>query len=407
MINHGNSPIYEPGLEPLLRRNLAHGTLSVTTDAKTAIDFAELIFIAVGTPTASDGTTDISQVISVAETIGKNISEPKIVVNKSTSPVGTTDRIREIITAKIKQRRLTIKFDVCSNPEFMKEGSAIEDFTRAARIVVGCESDHAKEALRRCYAPYNRRQEKFLFMDPRSAELTKYAANAMLATRISFMNEIAYLAEHLNADIELVRQGLGSDPRIGYDFLYAGCGYGGSCFPKDIQAITVMASSFGLEAYMAKATAQVNARQKRWAFERLKFIFKGELKGKTIALWGLAFKPNTDDMREAPSRILMEQLWEAGSHVNAFDPIAMHKTQELYPEETRLTLFETQEEALIGANALVICTEWKQFRAIDFTKIKTLLSNPIIIDGRNIYDPSEAEKAGFIYFGVGRSSIKS
>ena len=400
-------PIFEPGLEGLVSHNFKAGRLTFTTDAKAATCFGEIIFIAVGTPPDEDGSADLSHVLAVARTIGANMHSYKVVVDKSTVPVGTADKVANQITAVLKERGEIIPFDVCSNPEFLKEGSAIEDFTKAARIVVGTDSDKARKLMRDCYAPYNRNHEKLMFMDVRSAELTKYAANAMLATKISFMNEIANLAERLGADIEHVRLGIGSDPRIGYHFIYPGCGYGGSCFPKDVRALAHSADEVGFEASLIKAVERTNNAQKNILFQKLDQVFEGDLKGRTIALWGLAFKPNTDDMRDAPSRTLMESLWAKGAKVRTFDPEAMDAARKIYGERADMTFVDRHEDAVSGADALVICTEWKQFRIVDFDWLKSELKNPIIIDGRNLYDPKEVRSHGLLYYAIGRGDSAS
>jgi len=400
-LSQGDIPIYEPGLEPMVRRNHAEGRLRFTTDAAEAARFGELQFIAVGTPQGEDGSADLQYVLEVARGIGRHMDGYRIVINKSTVPVGSADRVARVLRQSLDERGARHGFDVCSNPEFLKEGSAIEDFTRGARIVVGTDSEHVRERMRECYAPYNRNREKLIFMDVRSAELTKYAANAMLATKISFMNEIANLAERLGADIEHVRRGIGSDPRIGYHFIYAGCGYGGSCFPKDMKALAHLGRQAGYEPELLAAVDRVNARQKNILFAKLRHAL-GELRGKTIAIWGLAFKPNTDDMREAPSRVLMEALWAAGARVQAYDPAAMKETQRLYGQRDDLRLAANREEAVAGADALAICTEWQQFRAVDFLWLASQLRQPVIVDGRNLYDPAELKRAGLRYYAVGR-----
>ncbi|MGM0534686.1 MAG: UDP-glucose dehydrogenase family protein [Pseudomonadota bacterium] len=401
-LRDGEIPIYEPGLESMVRDNVASGRLRFTTDAAEAVAFGTLQFIAVGTPPDEDGSADLTYVLAVAETIGQHMQEYKVVVNKSTVPVGTADRVKATVGRVLAQRGDTLEFDVCSNPEFLKEGAAIEDFTFGARIVIGTDSARVKELMRECYAPYNRLHEKLMFMDVRAAELTKYAANAMLATKISFMNEIANLAERLGADVEQVRHGIGSDPRIGYQFIYPGCGYGGSCFPKDVQALARCASDVDYSAELLNAVEAVNRRQKQSLFTKLAQAFDGDLDGKTVALWGLAFKPNTDDMRDAPSRTLMEAVWNAGGRVQAFDPEAMKECRRLYGERDDLTLVADRVQAVKGADALVICTEWKEFRTVDFDWLKDNLAMPVIVDGRNLYDPQAVKRAGLLYFGMGR-----
>ncbi|WP_457935722.1 UDP-glucose dehydrogenase family protein [Mesorhizobium sp. 10J20-29] len=401
-LTKGVVPIFEPGLESVVVRNVEDGRLTFTTDASAAIAFGTLIFNAVGTPPGEDGSADLSHVLDVAATIGAHIDGYKVVVNKSTVPVGTVELVAGRIASAQAERGTAFDFDVCSNPEFLKEGSALEDFARPARIIIGTGSDKVQRLMRECYAPYNRNHDKLMFMDTRSAELTKYAANAMLATKISFMSEIANLAERLGADIESVRQGIGSDPRIGYHFIYPGCGYGGSCFPKDVRALVSTAASVGLEARLIEAVEAVNRVQKTVLFGKLDQIFDGRLKGRTIAVWGLAFKPNTDDMRDAPSRDLMESLWAAGARVQAYDPEAMEVTRRIYGDRADLVLAGSKEEALKGADALVICTEWKQFRIVDFGKLKAELANPVVVDGRNLYDPAEAAAGGLLYYAIGR-----
>ncbi|MGQ7287687.1 UDP-glucose dehydrogenase family protein [Vreelandella venusta] len=402
-LNQGIIPIYEPGLEAMVRHNGEDGRLKFTTDAAQAVQFGTLQFIAVGTPADEDGSADLQYVLNVAETIAQHMNGYKVVIDKSTVPVGTAEKVRDTIAATLSSLSKDYAFDVCSNPEFLKEGAAIEDFTRGARIVVGTDSPHVEKLMRECYAPYNRNHEKMLFMDVRSAELTKYAANAMLATKISFMNEIANLAERLGADIEQVRQGIGSDPRIGYHFIYPGCGYGGSCFPKDVQALARTAGLAGYSAELLKAVESVNERQKQTLFTKLSNALDGQLRGKTIAVWGLAFKPNTDDMREAPSRVLMEALWEAGAQVRAFDPKAMEEAARIYGSREDLTLCKRMEDTVIDADALVICTEWQQFRAVDLTWLANQLKGGVVIDGRNLYSPKEAKAVNLRYISVGRA----
>ena len=402
-LNQGIIPIYEPGLEAMVRHNGEDGRLKFTTDAAQAVQFGTLQFIAVGTPADEDGSADLQYVLNVAETIAQHMNGYKVVIDKSTVPVVTAEKVRDSIAATLSILGKDYDFDVCSNPEFLKEGAAIEDFTRGARIVVGTDSPHVEKLMRECYAPYNRNHEKMLFMDVRSAELTKYAANAMLATKISFMNEIANLAERLGADIEQVRQGIGSDPRIGYHFIYPGCGYGGSCFPKDVQALARTAGLAGYSAELLKAVESVNERQKQTLFTKLSNALDGQLRGKTIAVWGLAFKPNTDDMREAPSRVLMEAVWEAGAQVRAFDPKAMEEAVRIYGSREDLTLCKRMEDTVIDADALVICTEWQQFRAVDLTWLANQLKGGVVIDGRNLYNPKEAKAVNLRYISVGRA----
>ncbi len=401
-LKRGEIPIYEPGLESIVRRNHASGQLDFTVDAAPAIAHGEVIFIAVGTPPDEDGSADLKYVLTVAGTIGRHLDRYTVVVNKSTVPVGTADRVREAVASELVTRNATIGFDVVSNPEFLKEGAAVEDCLRPDRIIVGASSERAVAVLRKLYAPFNRNHERMVVMDERSAELTKYAANAMLATKISFMNEIANIAERVGADVELVRQGIGSDPRIGYHFIYPGAGYGGSCFPKDVQALERTARSYGYDARLLEAVEAVNLQQKAKLFELISRHFDGQLKGRTVALWGLAFKPNTDDMREASSRRLMEALWEAGANVRAFDPEAREETRRLYGERDDLVLCEHAYDALQGADVLAVVTEWKAFRSPDFARIRAALAEPAIFDGRNLYDPAAVEEAGLAYYGIGR-----
>jgi UDPglucose 6-dehydrogenase len=402
-LKKGVLPIYEPGLESMVTRNHAEGRLHFTTDAAQGVAFGEVQFIAVGTPPDEDGSADLKYVLAVATTIATHMVGYKVIVDKSTVPVGTADKVKSTVNQVLQQRGMSLPFDVCSNPEFLKEGAAIEDFTKGARIVIGTDSEAVRVRMRECYAPYSRNHDKLIFMDVRSAELTKYAANAMLATKISFMNEMAQLAERLGADIEQVRLGIGSDPRIGFHFIYPGCGYGGSCFPKDVQALARTAQQIGYEAELLNAVEAVNDRQKTVLFSKLSAAFDGQLAGKTIALWGLAFKPNTDDMREAPSRELIESLWDAGAQVQAFDPEAMKETARIYGQRSDLRLVGSREEALVGADALVICTEWKQFRTVDFGWLKTQLASPVLVDGRNLFDPQVVKAAGLMYYAIGRA----
>ena len=401
-LKRGEIPIYEPGLESIVRRNHASGQLDFTVDAAPAIAHGEVVFIAVGTPPDEDGSADLKYVLEVARTIGQHLDRYTVVVNKSTVPVGTADRVREAVTSELALRSATVGFDVVSNPEFLKEGAAVEDCLRPDRIIVGASSERAVAVLRKLYAPFNRNHERMVVMDERSAELTKYAANAMLATKISFMNEIANIAERVGADVELVRQGIGSDPRIGYHFIYPGAGYGGSCFPKDVQALERTARSHGYDAHLLSAVEAVNLQQKAKLFELISRHFDGRLAGRAIALWGLAFKPNTDDMREASSRRLMEALWEAGAKVRAFDPEAREEAHRLYGERNDLVLCEHAYDALQGADVLVVVTEWKAFRSPDFSRIRVALADPAIFDGRNLYDPAAVEEAGLAYYGIGR-----
>ncbi len=401
-LKKGVIPIYEPGLKELILNNAKAGRLSFSTDAALGVRHGELQFIAVGTPPDEDGKTDIQYVLAVAGTIGRHMDGYKVVIDKSTVPVGTADKVRAAIQEEQEARGEAFDFDVCSNPEFLKEGAAIEDFTKGARIVVGTESDKVVGLMRQCYAPYNRNHDKMIFMDIRSAELTKYAANAMLATKISFMNELANLAERLDADIEHVRMGIGSDPRIGYQFIYPGCGYGGSCFPKDVQALARTAQEVGYEPELLLAVEAVNQRQKQVLYRKLEQAFDGQLNEKCVAIWGLAFKPDTDDMRDAPSRALMEALWAAGAKVKAYDPEAMHECERIYGKRQDLQLCNSREEAVEGADALVICTEWKTFRTVDPEWLKQSLNYPVVVDGRNLYDPVAMSGVGIIYYAIGR-----
>jgi UDPglucose 6-dehydrogenase len=401
-LKKGVLPIYEPGLEPVVRENYAEGRLLFSTDAREGVRFADVLFIAVGTPPDEDGSADLQYVLAVAGTVAQHMETPKIVIDKSTVPVGTADKVKARIAEGLRARGVAFDFHVASNPEFLKEGAAVADFMRPDRIVVGTDSEHVREAMRELYAPFNRNHERIIFMDIRSAELTKYAANAMLATKISFMNEMANLAERLGADIENVRLGIGSDPRIGYNFIYPGCGYGGSCFPKDVQALERTAQQVGYEAELLQAVESVNYRQKSRLFEKISRHFGGDLAGKTIAVWGLAFKPQTDDMREASSRVLMEALWAAGAKVRAYDPEAMDETRRIYGERDDLALVDHQDEALDGADALAVCTEWKPFRVPDFDVMAGRLNNRLIFDGRNLYDPDALAASGFVYYGIGR-----
>ncbi|MDU1143830.1 nucleotide sugar dehydrogenase [Aeromonas rivipollensis] len=401
-LKEGMIPIFEPGLAPLVQANHQAGRLQFTTEMAEGVAFAELIFIAVGTPPDEDGSADLQHVLAVAGTIGRLMQDGKVVVNKSTVPVGTANRVHQHIAAILRDREVDLPLEVVSNPEFLKEGAAVADCLRPDRIIIGTDSAHAISLLEELYAPFNRNRDRIIQMDTRSAELTKYAANAMLATKISFMNEMATLAEKLGADIEAVRKGIGADPRIGHHFIYPGCGYGGSCFPKDVKALIHTASQIGCDAPLLHAVERVNDGQKHKLMARLRQHFGSDLRGRTFALWGLAFKPNTDDMREAPSRVLMEAIWAAGGKVQAFDPEAMSEAQRLYGLRDDLTLCGTQEAALNGADALLICTEWQQFRAPDFELVRQTLKQAVIIDGRNLYDPARLRQRGFTYYAIGR-----
>ncbi|MBM7424650.1 UDP-glucose dehydrogenase family protein [Spongiibacter marinus] len=401
-LKKGIIPIYEPGLTPLVQANVEAGRLQFTTDAELGVKHGRIQFIAVGTPPDEDGSADLQYVLAVAKTIATHMEEHRIIVDKSTVPVGTADKVSGCVASVLAERGVAIPFDVVSNPEFLKEGAAVADCQKPDRIIVGTDSAAVEEKMRELYAPFNRNHERLIVMDVRSAELTKYAANCMLATKISFMNEIANLAERLGADVEKVRQGIGSDPRIGYSFIYPGCGYGGSCFPKDVQALVRTAEKVGYTPELLRSVEAVNKRQKCKLFENLSQHFNGDLQGKKIALWGLSFKPNTDDMRDAPSRVLMEAVWAAGGSVQAYDPEAMNETQRIYGHRADLTLMGTKEAALNGADALVVCTEWNVFKAPDFELVKSSLTHPVIVDGRNQYEPELVEGYGLAYYGIGR-----
>jgi UDPglucose 6-dehydrogenase len=401
-LKEGIIPIYEPGLEDVVKKNHAEGRLGFTTDAAEGVAHGRIQFIAVGTPPDEDGSADLKYVLAVAGTIAEHMEAPKVVVTKSTVPVGTADRVRARLAEGLAARGSDLGFDVVSNPEFLKEGAAVADCMRPDRIVVGTDSEEAEDLLREVYAPFNRNHDKIIVMDVRSAELTKYAANAMLATKISFMNEIAGLAERLGADVEMVRQGIGSDARIGYAFIYPGAGYGGSCFPKDVKALIHTARETGFEPGLLAAVEARNEAQKAVIVEKIRRHYGGDLKGRVFALWGLSFKPNTDDMREAAARVVMEALWAAGARVQAYDPQAMEEAQRVYGDREDLTLCGTKEAALKGADALVVMTEWQVFRAPDFDLIRERLSAPVIFDGRNLYDPARMARKGFAYYAIGR-----
>ncbi len=405
LLNSGGVPIHEPGLDELIASNMAKGRLKFTTDAKAGVDHGLFQFIAVGTPPDEDGSADLRYVLAVAETMGKHMDGYKVVITKSTVPVGTADKVRARLEQTLATRETAPEFDVVSNPEFLKEGAAIGDFMKPDRIVVGTDNPRTTELLRALYEPFTRNHDRLIVMDIRSAELTKYAANAMLATKISFMNELANLAERMGADIEKVRVGIGSDPRIGYHFIYPGAGYGGSCFPKDVQALERSAREHGFEAIILAAVEERNRRQKSVLVEKIQAHFGQNLAGKTFALWGLAFKPNTDDMREAPSRVVMEALWAAGAKVRAYDPVAMEETQRLYSAQLAgglLAMCANGDEAVQGADALAILTEWKEFRSPDFDGLKAALATPVVFDGRNLYDPGLMRRQGFTYYAIGR-----
>ncbi|PIQ36925.1 MAG: UDP-glucose 6-dehydrogenase [Lysobacterales bacterium CG17_big_fil_post_rev_8_21_14_2_50_64_11] len=401
-LQQGDIPLFEPGLQDMVRANSAAGRLHFTCDAPSAIEHAEIIFIAVGTPSDEDGSADMRHVLAVADTIGRHLRKPTLIVNKSTVPVGTAGRVQAAIHRALAARGSALGVAVVSNPEFLKEGNAVKDCMRPDRIVIGARDAETAEPLRRLYAPFNRNHERVVLMDVRSAELTKYAANAMLATKISFMNEMATIAERVGADIEMVRQGIGSDPRIGYHFIYPGVGYGGSCFPKDVRALAHTARQQGYPAPLLNAVEVVNETQKAHLFELIHMHFKGQLAGRCFALWGLAFKPNTDDMREAPSRRLLEQLWAAGARVRAHDPEAMAEATRIYGARADLMLCDTPEQALPGADALIVITEWKAFWSPDFARIRASLREPVLFDGRNVYAPDAVEAAGIAYYGIGR-----
>ncbi len=398
----GICPIHEPGLPELILQNSKAGRLDFTDDPAAGVDHGFYLFIAVGTPQHEDGSADLQHVYSVANTIGNCIEDYRIIVTKSTVPVGSCDKVEQIIHECLAKRGKTVAFDVSSNPEFLREGAAIDDFMNSDRIVVGVNNERSKEYFKVLYAPFNRNQDRLITMDPRSAELTKYAANAMLATKISYINQLSQLSERLGADIEQVRIGIGFDPRIGTHFINPGCGYGGSCFPKDLSALMQMAKTASLDFALINAVQQVNEQQKEVLFHKMKKHFKAELKHKTIALWGLSFKPNTDDMREAPSRTLMELLWTEGAKINAHDPVAMLEAKRIYGDRPDLKLCATPEETLKDADALAIVTEWPVFSSPDFHRIKQELKQPVIFDGRNLYEPTYLKKLGFSYYAIGR-----
>lgn len=402
ILEEGGIPIHEPGLLEIVRSNIAAGRLRFTTDIARAVAHGTIQFIAVGTPPDEDGSADLQYVLAAARNIGRHMTDYKVIVDKSTVPVGTGDKVKQAVAEVLAERGVAVPYAIVANPEFLKEGAAVEDFMRPDRIVVGAEDEQSIHLMRALYAPFQRSRERVIVMDIRSAELTKYAANAMLATRISFMNEMANLADKLGADIEMVRQGIGSDPRIGLYFLYPGCGYGGSCFPKDVQALQRTARvDAGIELKVLNAVEDANDAQKHILTGKLKARFSS-LQGKRFALWGLAFKPNTDDMREAPSRYLISDLFEAGATVTAYDPVSMEEARRIYGEEPRLSYAASPLDALNGADGLIIVTEWKEFRSVDFEKIKSRLKTPIIFDGRNLYAPAIVRDAGIEYFSIGR-----
>ena len=401
-LRSGEVPIYEPGLDEMLSFNQEEGRLRVTTDAAEGVHHGLFQFIAVGTPPDEDGSADLQHVLAVARSIGQHMNDYRVVVNKSTVPVGTADRVRAALGEELAARGEQLEYDVVSNPEFLKEGAAIDDFVKPDRIIVGTDNPRTGELMKALYAPFNRNHDRLLTMDVRAAELTKYASNAMLATKISFMNELSSLAERLGADIEQVRVGMGSDPRIGYHFIYPGCGYGGSCFPKDVKALTHTAHEYDYRPELLEAVENVNDRQKRLLVRRLHAHFGEDLAGRTFGLWGLAFKPNTDDMREAPSRVVMEALWEAGARVQAYDPEAMDEAERVYGNRQDLELCDNLYDAVEDADALIVCTEWQVFRSPDFERIRDALRQPVVFDGRNVYPPSMMEALGFTYYGMGR-----
>jgi len=398
----GDVPIYEPGLEAMVRSNMARGHLEFTTDVAHGIDHGDIIFIAVGTPADEDGSADLKYVLNVATSIGEHMQEQKVVVDKSTVPVGTADKVREAISAALAKRSINLPFHVVSNPEFLKEGAAVADFMKPDRVVIGSDSEYGARQLEQLYAPFNRNHDKIVHMDLRSAELTKYAANVMLATRISLVNEIANLADRLGADIESVRRGIGMDPRIGHHFIYAGTGYGGSCFPKDVKALIHTANEVGYDARVIEGVETVNERQKRVLFDKLLAHFDGDIDGKCFGMWGLAFKPNTDDMREAPSRTIIELLIEHGASVRAYDPEANAEAKRIFGSTPQLSVCERREETLNGADALIVVTEWNEFRSPDFGRIREALAQPVIFDGRNLYDPDYLTQLGFTHYAIGR-----
>jgi len=402
MLNSGGIPIHEPGLDKVVQRNAAAGRLQFTTDIGQAVAHGTLQFIAVGTPPDEDGSADLQYVLAAARNIGRLMTDYKLVIDKSTVPVGTADKVKAAIQAELDARDIKLEFSVASNPEFLKEGAAVDDFMKPDRIVVGVEDDRAVNLMRAVYAPFQRNRDKLVIMDVRSAELTKYAANAMLATRISFMNELALLAENLGADIELVRQGIGSDPRIGYHFLYAGCGYGGSCFPKDVKALIRTAAETGRDLKVLQAVEDANDAQKQVLVQKIVKRFGDDLSGKRFAVWGLAFKPNTDDMREASARVLIGELLARGAAVTAYDPVAMAEARRIFGDESRIAYADNPDAALVGADALAIVTEWKEFRSPDFARIASTLKTPVIFDGRNLYEPAVVREAGLDYQPIGR-----
>jgi UDPglucose 6-dehydrogenase len=401
-LKRGEVPIHEPGLAELIQTGMRNGLLSFSADPVQGVRHSSVQFIAVGTPPDEDGSADLRYVLQVAETIAANTDREQLIVDKSTVPVGTAERVHQHIAKTLSARGSDIPFDVISNPEFLKEGAAIKDFMHPDRVIIGATNPKSIAVMRELYAPFSRQHDKLIVMRVRDAEFTKYAANAMLATRISTMNEFANIAARLDVDIEAVRVGIGSDPRIGYQFIYPGPGYGGSCFPKDVQALIRIAESVRYEPQLLQATEAVNHRQKRFVFGQILAHFQGDLRGRTFALWGLAFKPNTDDMREAPSRVLIESLWSAGARVRAYDPEAMDETRRIYGDRDDFTLCGSMMEALEGADALCVMTEWSVFRSPDLQAVRTRLREPVVFDGRNLYDPAQMESLGFLHYGIGR-----
>jgi len=401
-LNQGEVPIYEPGLDELIARNMEEGRIEFTTDLEKAVSHGLFQMIAVGTPPGEDGSADLQYVLAVAESIGQHMDEYKIIVNKSTVPVGTASKVQDRVNSVLAERKVTVDFDVVSNPEFLKEGAAIDDFMKPDRVIIGTDNPRTTELLRMLYTPFNRNHDRIIAMDVPSAELTKYAANAMLATKISFMNEMANIAELVGADIEHVRKGIGSDHRIGFQFIYPGCGYGGSCFPKDVQALSRTAQSIGYDAKVLNAVEATNLQQKEILFEKINKYYSSDIRGKVFALWGLSFKPRTDDMRAAPSRTLLERLIAEGATVQAYDPVAMDEARHIYGELDGLLLCESAEAALQGANALAIVTEWKNFWSPDFNDLATQLSDKAIFDGRNLYEPDAVKAFGLQYYAIGR-----
>lgn len=398
----GRVPIFEPGLEPMVQRNHAQGRLRFTTDAELGVNHADVCFIAVGTPPDEDGSADLRHVLQVARTIGAFMQHPKLIVGKSTVPVGTADKVRDAITQMLIQREVDIEFDVAANPEFLKEGAAVSDFMKPDRIVIGCSSQASAKVLEQIYAPFNRNHDRIVHMDTRSAELTKYAANVMLASRISLMNEFASLAEALGADIEQVRLGIGTDPRIGYHFIYAGAGYGGSCFPKDVKALIHTAEKTGVDPVIMRSIESVNERQKNVLMRKIRSHFGDDIIGRRFALWGLAFKPNTDDMREAPSLSIISGLLASGAKIRAYDPKAAKKAALLFKDQADVKICSNREATLEDADALIVVTEWNEFRSPDFARLARSLRGRVIFDGRNLYDPQYLESFGIAYYGIGR-----